>query len=76
MTHKVQNFAKPGNLLNPLNLLKNMKRSYIIPFTEKVNFGADEATMKFSDLTDASNPGGPSAPERNGAQVKLTKMYI
>jgi len=54
-----------------------MKRNYIIPFTEKVNFGADEATMKFSDLTDASNPGGPSnAPDRSGAPIKITKMYI
>lgn len=53
-----------------------MKRYYIIPTTEKVNFGAEDATMNFTNLTDASNPKGPSAPERSGAPVKLTKMYI
>ena len=53
-----------------------MKREYIIPVTEKVNFGADEATMKFSDITDASNPGGPGAPMREAVSSHYPARYI
>lgn len=46
-----------------------MKKMYISPITEKVRFDNGTDTLKFTDLTDASNAGGPGtkAPSRSAA---------